>query len=309
MDILETLIASNFDLNSLSNIKDNISLNINTKNYDLCIDANIAQNIVKYQNVIYTIYCLGKYGSCNLRKLTLDERSRLGLKFKIEKGSTDYLADAKDILNMFISSLPDNQKIWGLLIIGIMLSGCFGAYLYYRYKTDRLHQSTLIKQEETTRLAIEKLSQIAEENTIARRGVAYAMESERIMAKNFEESDSDIIINGEKYTKQRMEEIVRDYSKRIQQPEVKPSSRNIKGRYTVTNIETVSPYRLTLKNSTDKAITPTYNPEFLDDAILAEVQRAVSSSIPVEFDFDINISTDSKGQEHYSIIDIKKVTY
>ena len=309
MNILETLVSNNFNLDSISDIKDNVCLNINTKNYDLCIDANIASNIVKYQNIIYTIYCLGKYGSTDLRKIPLDERSRLGLKFKIEKGSTDYLADAKEIVKMFIDCLPENQKIWGIVSLGLIISGTFGGYLYYKYKESKLTQATLIDKEETTRLAIQKLADIAKENQTAKKGIKLAMQTEKELAENYEKSDSDIVINGEIYTKQRMEEIVKEYSKKIPKPEVKPSSRNIKGRYTVTNIETVTPYRLTLKNGTDKPITPTYNPEFLDNAILAEVQRAVSSSIPVEFDFDINISTDSKNQEHYSIINIKKVTY
>ena len=309
MNILETLVSSNFDLDSISDIKDNVCLNINTKNYDLCIYANIAENIVKYQNSVYTIYCLGKYNSYDLKKLTVDERSRLCLKFKIEKGSTDYLANAEEIVKMFIDCLPEDQKIWGVISLGLIISGTFGGYLYYKYKESKLTQATLIDKEETTRLAIQKLSDIAKTNQTAKKGIEYAMQTEKELAQNYEQSDSDIVINGELYTKQRIEEIVKEYSKRLPKPEVKPSSRNIKGRYTVTNIETVSPYRLTLKNGTEKPINPTYNPEFLDNAVLSEVQRAVSSSVPVEFDFDINISTDSKGHEHYSIIDIKKVTY
>lgn len=308
-NILEVLVKNDFDLSAIENLKDNITLNINTKDYDMRIDANIASNIVKYQNIIYTIYCLGKYGSADLRKLTLDERSQLGLKFKIEKGSTDYLADAKEILQMFIDALPESQKMWGVIVLAVTISGIFGGYLYYRYKESKLAQTTLIDKEETTRLAIQKLADIASNNPTAKKGIGYAMEIEKEMAQNYEESNSDIVINGEVYTKKRMEEIVKEYSKRLSKPEVKPTSRNIKGRYTVTNIETVAPYRLTLKNNKEKPINPTYNPEFLDDNMLNEVKRAVSSAIPVEFDFDINISTDSKGQEHYSIIKINKASY
>lgn len=308
-NILEVLVKNDFDLSAIENLKDNITLNINTKDYDMRIDANIASNIVKYQNIIYTIYCLGKYGSADLRKIPLDDRSRLGLKFKIEKGSTDYLADAKEIVKMFIDSLPEPQKIWGVTVLALTLSGSFGGYLYYRYQDSMLTQSSLIEKEETTRLAIEKLANIASHNSTAKKAVDYALETEKEMAQNYEASNSDIIINGEVYTKKRMEEIVKEYSKRLSKPEVKPTSRNIKGRYTVTNIETVAPYRLTLKNDKERPINPTYNPEFLDDKMLNEVQRAVSSAIPVEFDFDINISTDSKGQEHYSVIKINKVSY
>lgn len=308
MNILEILVKNNFDLKSIENFKDNIELNINTKDYELCIDSNIAANIAKYQDVIYTIYCLGKYGSFNLKKIPLDERSRLSLKFKIKKGSTDYLADAKEIISMFIDSLPESQKIWGVIVLALTLSGCFGGYLYYRYQDNRLTQSSLIEKEETTRLAIQRLADIAEQNKIAKQGIEYAMQTEKELAKNYEQSNSDIVINGEVYTKKRMEEIVKEYSKRLSLPEVKPSSQNIKGRYIVTNIETVSPYRLTLKNEHER-ITPTYTPELLGNDMLKEVQKAISSSIPVEFDFDINISTDNKNQKHYSVIGISKVKY
>lgn len=308
MNILETLVKNNFDLKSIEKFKNNIELNINTKDYELCIDSNIAANIVKYQDVVYTIYCLGKYGSFDLRKLTLDERSRLSLKFKIKKGSTNYLAEVKEVMSMFIDSLPPEHKIWGVIIVCLLVGGSFGGYLYYRYQESKLTQSTLIEKEETTRLAIQKLANIAEENSFARKGIEYSMRKEKELAKNFENSESDIIINGETYSQQQLKEIVKEYSSRLSIPEVKPYSQNIKGRYVVTNIETVPPYRLTLKNGQEK-LNPTYTPEFLGNDILAEVQKAVSSSIPVEFDFNINVSTDSKNQKHYSIIDIKKATY
>lgn len=79
--------------------------------------------------------------------------------------------------------------------------------------------------------------------------------------------------------------------------------------YVVNNIETKHPYRLTLEDKNNKLIRPTYDPNFLDSDILAEVQRAVSATVPVEFDFDINILTDKNGKDTLSVIKIEKVIY
>lgn len=299
VNVLDILVQNNFDPKSIENIKDNICLNIITKNLDLCIDANIAKAIINYQNMIYTIYCFGKYGCADLRKLTLDERNRLGLKFKIEKGSTDYLANVKEILKMFIGALPEQHRLWGLITICITLSGSLGGYLYYKHKENNLNQAT-------NRLAIERLADIAEENAIARKAIEYTMAQDREAAKNFEASGSEIIINGETYSPERIAEIIKEYAKRPERKQVLPSSRNVTERYIVTNIETKAPYRLTLENN-GKIIRPTYNPDFLDDAMLSEVQASVNKSIPVQFDFDINITTDQNGKESLSIIKINKV--
>lgn len=307
-NILETLVKSNFDVKSIENLKDEIYLNFNTKDYDLCIDANIAKNIANYQDIVFVTYCLGKYGTTDTRKLTLDERSRLSLKFKIRKGSTDYLAEVKDIIMMFIESLPEAQRIWGVITISVAITGILGAYLYYRHKESKLIQTTLIQKEETTRLAIEKLAKIAETNTVASHGIEYVMEKEKETVKNFENTDSTIVINGDTYTPETLEKIVKEYSKRIKN-ETSPVSKNIKGRYVVNNIETKHPYRLTLEDKNNKLIRPTYDPNFLDSDILAEVQRAVSATVPVEFDFDINILTDKNGKDTLSVIKIEKVIY
>lgn len=305
MNVLEKFVKNDFNIDALENL-DEARFNINTKDLELVIDANIAANLSKYQHIVSTMYCLGKYGSFDIRKLTLDEKNRLSLKFKIQKGSTDYLANVKEIVEMFINSLPAEHKIWGVIVICVLFWGSFGAYLFYKFKESKLKQSTIIEKEETTRLAIQKLSDIAENNSFARKSLEYSMREEQQIAKNYENCNSNISINGDIYTKEQLEQIVKEYSKRQPKEEVKPTSENIKGKYVVTNIETIPPYRLTLKDNNNNLIKPTYDPEFLDRNMLDNIQKSVSSSIPVEFYFDINISTDSKNQKHYSIIKISK---
>ena len=80
MNILEKFVKNDFNIDALKNL-DEVKFNINTKDLELVIDANIATNLSKYQNIVSTMYCLGKYGSFDIRKLTLDEKNRLSLKF------------------------------------------------------------------------------------------------------------------------------------------------------------------------------------------------------------------------------------
>lgn len=100
-----------------------------------------------------------------------------------------------------------------------------------------------------------------------------------------------------------IDKIAEDYSKRISIKQ-QPQSKNIKGRYTVTSIETKSPYRLTLQNK-DSKITPNYNPELLNIDIIKEIQASMAKSAPVDFDFEINIFTNEHGVETMEVIDIQ----
>lgn len=304
VDILQYLVEHNFDVDCLQDVKDDIYIDLYTKNYNLQIDANIADCIVKYQKLISTTYCLAKYGTTDLRKISLDERQKLCLKFNIREGSTGYCAQIKEIIKMAISSLPERHRLWGLIILAVALSGSIGGYLYYRYAEERLHQQTIIEKEETTRLAIEKLVEISESgNVLAHRALEYAMNNEKDTIKSLQQSKSDVVINGQSYSAKQIDKIAEDYSKRISIKQ-QPQSKNIKGRYTVTSIETKSPYRLTLQNK-DGKITPNYNPELLNIDIIKEIQASMAKSAPVDFDFEINVFTNEHGVETMEVIDIQ----
>lgn len=305
IDVIKILSDNNFDIAILDSIKENLYLQFDTKGFNLEIDWNIAKCLSNYQRMIYETYCFAKYGKKDLRRLTTEENEKLCLRFKIKSGSTDYLASIKEILSTMLNSLPEKDRKWAILAVVTALFAGFGSYLYFNHKNEVLKQQTLIEEQQNVRLAISELSKLAKGNVIADKAIQNIVSIEKETAEKIENAKTDMIINGERYSQKEISYIVQEYKKRISQEQL-PTSKNIKGRYTVKNIQVETPYIITLRNSTNgEIVKATYTPNFLDDNVLKSIKKALDNNEIPNFEFTINYSTDEKGNKSTEIIEIK----
>lgn len=306
IDILQYLVDHNFDVMALKKIQEELYLQIDTKDFNLAIDHNIAKCLLNYQKAIYKTYCFAKYGCGDTRKLNLDERKALGLKFQIKAGSTDYIAEVRKVLEKMIESPPPEHRIWCVLIVCLAFWGSIHSWLYFKNQQEKLKQESFVAAIQNNKLAIEKLAEIAKEKTIARKAVEYVVTLEKDTAESLEKAETEVIINGEVFTKKALSEIVSDYRKRTTKEQL-PTSHNITTRCTVKSIKLETPYKITLRNNENgEIIIAAYAPDFLNDKVLKHIKSAIEQGETPSFEFTINYFTDEKGKQTISIIDIKE---
>lgn len=306
IDVMQYLVKHDFDVMALNKIQEELYLQFDTKDFNLAIDHNIAKCLLNYQDAIYKTYCFAKYGCGDTRKLKLDERKALSLKFKINAGSTDYIAEVRKVLDKMIEALPSEHRIWCVLLACLTFWGTVHSWLYFKNQEEKLKQESLIEAVQNNKLAIEKLAEIAKENTVARKAVEYVVTLEKDMAENLEKADTDVIINGETFTKKALSEIVADYRKKTKKEQI-PTSHNITTRCTVKSIRLETPYKITLRNNENgEIIIAAYTPGFLNDKVFKHIKSAIEQGETPNFEFTINYFTDEKGKQTISIIDIKE---
>ena len=284
-DIIEFLVKNNFSLEGIENVSTPV-LTFKADEYDLCIDANVANCLMQYQETVYRTYCLGKYGSNNIRRLTPEEKEQLSLKFKIKEGSTEYIAEAKGFMSMILESLPEEHRIWAVLIVSCTFSAGLGSYLYYKYKASRLNQETFIKEQDNNRLAIKKLAEIAQGNQMAAKATEIAMENEKEIINSLEKTESSFTVSGKKYLKTEIKNLSREYS---QKEETIPKAYLVKGIFRVTAITVENPYKITVENSTEGTFTANYDPKFFSQSVLNAARQGLENRKPIYFDITLNV--------------------
>lgn len=305
-NVIEFLINNNFDVSKLEEIKNSLFLRFDTKDFNLEIDWNIAKCLTNYQQIVYETYCFAKYGKKDVRKLTIDEKNQLCLKFKIKPGSTDYWADLKEVLVKMLDSLPEKHRIWAVALVCLTFWGTIYTPLYFSNKKDERQQSSLISSLENDRIAINKLSEIAKENVIAKKAIKEVVMLQKKSIENMERASTNVIINQEEYTKEEIGNVVNQLSIRTKK-NLLPTSENIKAIYKVNYIGTTSPYKLSLENDKNEKIYAAYDPDFLENSVLEELKKAVTSSVPLTFEFVLNVLTDKNGNKSYTVLGANKV--
>ena len=125
-------------INSTQNYKIEIGdisqfeLYIKGDRYEACANCDMLQSIIYLQNAINRIYCYINYNTYDVKKLTKQDKAKLELKVKINKGSSILNVDLNDIIKHAITTIGNNLSSGHIVIIIAMLIISFTTYKIFQ---------------------------------------------------------------------------------------------------------------------------------------------------------------------------------
>ena len=131
-----------FDDAFLNNIIFDIKINASTKLTNMPIAGHITADFMKicqeFQDLVYSLYAISIYNTSDIRRLKPVEKEKLTLIFKINEGSTNIVADLKELFKILSTMSPKT-----LLIIGgfVTLTTC--AFLWNAHQDRMLAKDKL----------------------------------------------------------------------------------------------------------------------------------------------------------------------
>ncbi len=96
-----------------------LDLKFTGHDFDQSVPTRVMPPLLDAQREIHRLYCQLAYGQQNLRKLTNEDRDRLELNIRVEKGSSDYSTNLSDVLNEAIKSAVSNMDSVHILIASL----------------------------------------------------------------------------------------------------------------------------------------------------------------------------------------------
>ncbi|CAJ1824217.1 hypothetical protein PEKONANI_01829 [Aeromonas jandaei] len=132
-----------------------ISLHVDGKRYKQSLPSRLMEGLLAFQNETKRSYCISKYGTDNLQRLTNEDREVIDeFIFTISDGSTqsdgngdDYLSRLFGCLDTAFKRMTGKEIISAVAIMAVCMSGAYIAKSYF----DSEHQ-TALAMEETKRL-------------------------------------------------------------------------------------------------------------------------------------------------------------
>lgn len=137
-----------------------LQLTIKGKDFQGTIPTRIMPPILDLQKEIHRTYCLLRYGTDNLRKLTADDRVRLEIVVKIDEGSSVFSADIWKELNETVKAAMKDMDSKHKLIVVISLALSVAAPLSWKFwlnsqeRMKDLDASVQLEQIENERIAL-----------------------------------------------------------------------------------------------------------------------------------------------------------
>lgn len=126
--------------------------------FDQSVPTRVMPVLLDAQKEIHRLYCQLRYGEQNLRKLTRDDRVRLELVVKVEKGSSNLVTNLQDALNEVVKNSLANMESKHILyaILGVALMWTSGA-AWKAYVDSKAKEKEIESRVEMSRLEKEKI--------------------------------------------------------------------------------------------------------------------------------------------------------
>ena len=200
IDILQKYIDSDIELQNIVNKIDeyNLDFSIKYEKYDSAINIHIAKLIVDYQETIYKIASLCRYGKPNSRILTQDEKDCLEMAFVVSSGCTNIIEKFGKFLERILPMFSEKQR--GYVAVALVLIFfsylSFSKYLDYKEKTKVFDTITQLQSQ-----AMDKLSK---DNKNLAQLVANA---EKESLNTLSKVDSKVQINNQEFTREELREV------------------------------------------------------------------------------------------------------
>lgn len=124
--IVERILASGGNLNVLTAEELTLHIKIEGDCFDSSITGEVARSLWALQENVYRAAAEVLHGEPNIKKLTSDEREKLTLNFKIQKGCTNALVNIKDAATEIGKGFremesKDKKAVFIALIVGAFL--------------------------------------------------------------------------------------------------------------------------------------------------------------------------------------------
>lgn len=107
-----------------------VKLVIDGADYFGTIPGDLARGIWEFQSELYRAAAFALYGSNDSRKLTTEQRETFELIFRVDKGSSKFLADVKDTIEGLkgcLDGMTGTQKLIGAIVLAIVITGGYTA--------------------------------------------------------------------------------------------------------------------------------------------------------------------------------------
>ena len=128
--IVRKLLESDGDLDALSDNELTLRIKIDGDGFNSSITGEVARSLWTLQENVYRAAAQILHGEPNIKTLTSDERSRLSLSFKVQKGCTDVFVDTKEaateVAKGFREMNSEDKKSVFIVLIVCGLIGCTG---------------------------------------------------------------------------------------------------------------------------------------------------------------------------------------
>ncbi len=103
-----------------------LTIRISGKAYNGTVPTRIMPSILELQQQVNRTYCLTRYNSDNVRKLTKEDREQLELVVRVDKGSSVFETFINDVLlktfQDAVKNMPPEHITYTLLGFGLMIT-------------------------------------------------------------------------------------------------------------------------------------------------------------------------------------------
>lgn len=286
IDILQKYIDSDIELQNIVNKIDeyNLDFSIKYEKYDSAINIHIAKLIVDYQETIYKIASLCRYGKPNSRILTQDEKDCLEMAFVVSSGCTNIIEKFGKFLERILPMFSEKQR--GYVAVALVLIFfsylSFSKYLDYKEKTKVFDTITQLQSQ-----AMDKLSK---DNKNLAQLVANA---EKESLNTLSKVDSKVQINNQEFTREELREV---RNKKFPRKANEKSVSTKKGIYKINDIK-LSDGSIVVENNEEGRLTILYDTE--DDSLLnyiTDIKEHLKKAVDNENElFEITATIIKKG--------------
>ena len=133
-----------------------VDVRVSGTRYRQSLPSGLLAGLLTFQEEAKRAYCLAKYGTINLQKLTNDDKEIIGeLVFTVSKGSTKsegdadvYLSRFCEFMDLVLKGMTGKEKIAVVTVLAIAIGGGYIAHSYFENEA-----KVALAQEETKRLS------------------------------------------------------------------------------------------------------------------------------------------------------------
>ena len=187
-----------------------LKLKLEGENFESSLTGSLIMALAKYQEKIYSIYLIGKYGAATRRKVTAEEERMLEIKVTINKGCTEVLIQlANKVILGAMNNMTSEQVqttlfgLAGIVMGGVCLLGIGSKIVVETFKNKR---KTLAQKRAQSKDEVEKRKIEAQESQIKA-----AIEAVREMGIGILQSGpSRVAINDKTVSTQNIVSVVED---------------------------------------------------------------------------------------------------
>jgi len=213
-----------------------IKIKLEGKEFNSSMSGSFIIGLAKYQEAIYKMYLINKYGTGTKRKITPEEAQLIDIKVTVKKGSTDAIIElAYNLLKEAIKTMPPEHvmpTILGLAAIivgGICLNGIGSKIITgaFKKKKEEIKSKNNQSKDDLAKKQIETHESI----------INNAMEAVKSMSEGILKSNPErIYINDKEVSGKNIQAVADSLIESPEKPEIKEEQSTITGSYQIKRV-------------------------------------------------------------------------